>query len=230
MMPPSELPWPPRNVVSECTTISAPWSIGRMRYGVASVLSTISGTPALRATSAIASMSVMLPAGVAIDLMKIALVRGVTARSKLAISSGWAHPTFQPKLLYARVSRGDRTRCGATFQRPDALFQYGGGGVANAGIDIAESLQPEQRGGMVGIVEHEGRGLIDRRHPRAGGRIGLRAGVYRKGRKSRKTVGHLCVLFSGVLGIWRTWKMRGMLINAASGVKARGSHIDRKST
>ena len=84
--------------------MSAPWSIGRIKYGVASVLSTISGTPALRATSAIASMSVMLPAGLAIDSMKIALVRGVTARSKLPISSGSAHATFQPKLLNACVN------------------------------------------------------------------------------------------------------------------------------
>ena len=104
MMPPIELPWPPRNLVSECTTMSAPWSIGRIRYGVASVLSTISGTPALRATAEIASMSVTVPEGLAIDSMKIALVCGVTARSKLPISSGSAHTTFQPKLLKAWVN------------------------------------------------------------------------------------------------------------------------------
>ena len=45
MAPPSVVPWPPMNLVSECTTMSAPYSIGRSRIGVATVLSTISGTP-----------------------------------------------------------------------------------------------------------------------------------------------------------------------------------------
>ena len=44
--PPSEVPWPPRNFVAECTTMSAPHSIGRHRYGVATVESTTSGMPA----------------------------------------------------------------------------------------------------------------------------------------------------------------------------------------
>jgi len=58
----------------------------------------------LRATAEIASISVMLPLGFAIDSMKIALVRAVTARSKLPISSESAHATFQPKLLKAWVN------------------------------------------------------------------------------------------------------------------------------
>src|ERR1051325_437710 len=63
MMPPMVVPCPPMNLVSECTTTSAPYSIGRSRIGVATVLSTISGTPCRCATSASASMSQMLPAG-----------------------------------------------------------------------------------------------------------------------------------------------------------------------
>ena len=43
--PPIDVPWPPMNLVAECTTTSAPHSIGRSKYGVASVLSTISGIP-----------------------------------------------------------------------------------------------------------------------------------------------------------------------------------------
>ena len=31
--PPSDVPCPPRNFVAECTTMSAPCSIGRHRYG-----------------------------------------------------------------------------------------------------------------------------------------------------------------------------------------------------
>ncbi len=43
--------------------MSAPYSIGRSRIGVATVLSTISGTPCLWATRARLSMSQMFPAG-----------------------------------------------------------------------------------------------------------------------------------------------------------------------
>src|SRR5688572_20532518 len=39
------VPWPPRNLVAECTTMSAPCSNGLMRFGVAIVLSTMSGVP-----------------------------------------------------------------------------------------------------------------------------------------------------------------------------------------
>ena len=42
--PPMLVPWPPMNLVAEWITMSAPHSIGRHRYGVANVLSTISGS------------------------------------------------------------------------------------------------------------------------------------------------------------------------------------------
>ena len=63
--PPIEVPWPPRNFVAEWMTMSAPCSSGRHRYGVASVESTTSGTPASCATSASASRSATVPAGLA---------------------------------------------------------------------------------------------------------------------------------------------------------------------
>ena len=62
-------------------------------------MSTISGTRARFATSAIAAMSMTTPPGLAIDSMKIALVRGEIAASKEETSSGSAQTTFQPKLL-----------------------------------------------------------------------------------------------------------------------------------
>ena len=43
--PPIAVPWPQMNFVAECTTMSAPHSSGRHRYGEANVLSTTSGTP-----------------------------------------------------------------------------------------------------------------------------------------------------------------------------------------
>jgi len=43
MIPPIEVPWPPMNLVAECSTMSAPCSIGRHRYGEANVLSMTRG-------------------------------------------------------------------------------------------------------------------------------------------------------------------------------------------
>ena len=54
MTPPMEVPWPPMNLVAECTTMSAPCSMGVTDTGVAKVLSTISGMPASWAISATA--------------------------------------------------------------------------------------------------------------------------------------------------------------------------------
>ena len=89
------------------------------------------------------------------------------------------------------VAGGHRERRGAAFERRDALFQHRVGRISDPGIDVAESLQPEQRGGVIGVVEHERGGLIDRRRPGAGGGIGLRARMHGEGRKSGKTIGHV---------------------------------------
>ena len=43
MMPPSVVPWPPMNFVSEWITTSAPWLNGLSRNGVATVLSAMIG-------------------------------------------------------------------------------------------------------------------------------------------------------------------------------------------
>ena len=44
-VPPRVVPWPPTNLVSEWTTTSAPYSSGLRMSGVATVLSTMRGTP-----------------------------------------------------------------------------------------------------------------------------------------------------------------------------------------
>jgi hypothetical protein len=88
------------------------------------------------------------------------------------------------------VAGADRKPRGAAFERGDPLFQHGVGGVADAGVDVAERLKPEQRGGVIDVVEHEGRGLVDRSCARAGGRIGLRAGVDRERGKAWNAFGH----------------------------------------
>ena len=98
MMPPSVVPWPPMNFVSEWTTMSAPYSIGRSRIGVATVLSTISGMPWLWATLASASMSQMLPAGLPTLSQKNARV---LSSISFSIAAGWslsAKRTVTPEL------------------------------------------------------------------------------------------------------------------------------------
>ena len=78
------------------------------------------------------------------------------------------------------MAGGDREPRSAAFERGDPLLQHRRGRVADAGIDVAEGLQAEQRGGMVDILEHEGGGLVDRRRARPGRRIGLCAGMDRQ--------------------------------------------------
>ena len=77
--PPSVVPWPPRNLVTEWMTTSAPCSIGRHRYGVAVVASTISGTPAAWATSARPARSATSPLGFDTTSANTSLVRSVIA-------------------------------------------------------------------------------------------------------------------------------------------------------
>ena len=64
-----DVPWPPMNFVALCTTMSAPYSNGRRRYGVANVLSTTSGILCLCAMAATASMSMRFAFGLPTDSM-----------------------------------------------------------------------------------------------------------------------------------------------------------------
>jgi len=68
--------------------MSAPQPIGWHRKGVASVLSTMRGMPALCAIAAIGSRSRTTPPGLARLSTKIALHFGVSARAKFRGSSG----------------------------------------------------------------------------------------------------------------------------------------------
>ncbi len=92
------------------------------------------------------------------------------------------------------MARRDRKSGGAAFQRGDALLQNCVGWVADAGIDVTECLQAEQRRGVVDVVEHERRGLVDRRRARPRGRIGLAARMDRERGKAGRAFGHGCSL------------------------------------
>ena len=50
-------------------------------------------------------------------------------------------------------------------------------GIHDAGVDVAELLQSEQRGGVVGVLEGERGGLVDRHGAGAAGRVRRMPGV-----------------------------------------------------
>ena len=78
--------------------MSAPCSIGFKRMGVATVLSTISGTPCAWATAASASMSQMLPAGLPTLSQKTARVLSSISPAIASGASDSAKRTVMPWL------------------------------------------------------------------------------------------------------------------------------------
>ena len=76
------------NLVAECTTMSAPHSNGRMRYGVGTVLSSTSGMPCSWATAETPSMSELEFCGLPKVSPKNALVFGRMAVRQASRSSG----------------------------------------------------------------------------------------------------------------------------------------------
>ena len=56
----------------------------------------------------------------------------------------------------AVASAGD-----SAFEGGNALLEDVGGGVHDAGVDVAELLQAEEPAGVVGVVEDVGGGLVD---------------------------------------------------------------------
>ena len=55
------------------------------------------------------------------------------------------------------------------------------GRIAQAAVDVARPLQIEQRGGVIGVLKHIGRGLIDRNRAGPEYRVRLLPGVQRQG-------------------------------------------------
>ncbi len=76
-----------------------------------------------------------------------------------------------------RVPRGHGKRSSAPLQGRNALLEHGLGRVHDARIDVAEGLKVEQRRGVVDVLEHIGRRLVDRRGAGAGGGIRMGAGM-----------------------------------------------------
>jgi hypothetical protein len=80
-----------------------------------------------------------------------------------------------------RLAGGDRQGRCAAFQCRDPLLQHVAGRVHDPGVDIAQLLQREELGGMLGAVELIGGGLVDRHRHGTRGRIVAVAGVEHDG-------------------------------------------------
>ena len=100
-----------------------------------------------------------------------------------------------------RLSAGHRQARDAVFERRDALLQHVRRRVHDARIDVAELLQREQLRGVLGILENERGGLVDRHRAGAGGGIRLVAVMQGAGVESEVTI---CVVGHRVYSICPT--------------------------
>ena len=88
------------------------------------------------------------------------------------------------------LARGDEERADAALERCDALLDDVGRRVHQAGVDVAELLEPEQVRRVVGVVEDVARRLVDRQGARAGGAVGALSGVDLLGLEGPAGLGH----------------------------------------
>ena|ERR1051325_5126537 len=114
------------------------------------------------------------------------------------------------------MAGGNGEARGTALERGDALLEHRRGRIANARVDVAERLKPEQRGGMIDVVEYERRRLIDRCCASAGGRIGLCAGV--DGKRVEARIAFAIVHDEAALS---RIACRALISGAREGVKAR---------
>ena len=92
-------------------------------------------------------------------------------------------------------------RADAGFERGEPLLEHRRRGVGNARVDVAGAFQIEQRRGVIGILKHVGRGLIDRNRAGAGCGVRALAGVQAQGFESRRLgCGHAGLVKSVGLG------------------------------
>ncbi len=108
------------------------------------------------------------------------------------------------------LSGTDRQRADSSFERGNPLFEGGIGRIHDAAVDISESLQGEELGGVVGVLEDVGGRLIERHRARAGGGIGALAGVYRQGVESEDVVVLGSFFVGGIRGIGQFAVLRVM--------------------
>ena len=120
---------------------------------------------------------------------------------------------------YLVTGRGQRRRdqrlrslaggCGqpghSTLQRRHALLKHVGGGVHDAGVDVAELLQRKEPPRVIRVLEGIRGGLVDRHGARSRGWVGRLAGVNGKSGKVLLRFGHRDLLRVLAFDCCRIW-------------------------
>src|SRR5260221_3976757 len=75
------------------------------------------------------------------------------------------------------LAAGGCNRSDTALERRHALLEHRVGGIGDAQVDVPAALYVAERGRVVLVAEHEGRGEIDRNRARAGDRVGPLARV-----------------------------------------------------
>ena len=97
--------------------------------------------------------------------------------------------------MQRRHAAGGADRADAGFQRGDPLLQHRHRRIGDARVDVSGALQVEQRRGVVGVLEHVGRRLVDRHRARPRDGIGALAGMQAQGFEGRRLgCGHAALI------------------------------------
>ncbi len=109
--------------------------------------------------------------------------RDVEQRAGAAVEGGTRHEVItgtgqsgEDQHLGRLAARGG-DRADSTFEARHAFFERRHGRIGDPGVDVPVLLQGEQVGGIGGVLEHEGGGLVDRDGAGARGGVGPVAGV-----------------------------------------------------
>ena len=108
-----------------------------------------------------------------------------------------------------------RDRADAVFQRRQPLLQYRDRRIGDAGIDVAGAFEVEQCGGVVGILEHVRRGLVDRDRARSRHGIGMLSRMEGQGFKAGR-------LRCGHVGLWRCGGARCATLGKGASAPSNG--------
>ena len=82
------------------------------------------------------------------------------------------------------LSAGGSDPANAIFQGGNSFFENGGGGIGQSGIGMAGAFHIEQGGGLVAVLEHIARSLVDRYRAGTMDRVGSLPGMQCQGIKS----------------------------------------------
>ncbi len=207
--------WPFRYLVAECMTRSAPSASGRVRTGVAAVLSIARRAPALWARSATAAMSAIAQVGLAGVSSQISLVRagadrgldrGEVARVDQVEGEAPGDREGQEPVAQAPVHDlgGDHVVARAKRQEERGRGRHAGGeqeaalaafqgveqrfGVLDGRV-VGAAVAPAAAVLVVGVAQ-VGAGRVERRDQGAGRRVGAALGLGGQRRGMLLEVGH----------------------------------------